>query len=292
MNTSNLVPGSSSTAVQLQALADLCARATAWANTIVFGKSNALNGASIAAKKVIEVDKVPVMRGGEMRLICDYKPILQVLGVDIGLDMASLATVGPSVASSIRIGERTLYVPFTGIMQTWPPNQYFNVDDMVAVWQYVAGYPHTSLAATCAAGQATITLTPTDGATGLLGIFPGVVMTVIDQTAGTGAVAQTESFTVQSVTGNVVTATSNFLHTHTVPTAPDFIPVTCLPDGVRLATLYLLTTLLKTRGDSSMVIDDIVEPRQIKHDSGDLWADFKLACNWLKPYKIRMKSPR
>ena len=112
VDTSNLVVGGSA-AQSTQALADTLTRASSWADRITMGADAAAKGASLCATLSIESGMMPAVRG-ELRLVCDYKPIIQVNGVDIGPDMGSLASVGASAAGAIRIGRRTIYVPLTG----------------------------------------------------------------------------------------------------------------------------------------------------------------------------------
>ncbi len=291
MATDDLIPGSQTTqsnaAAQEQALVDTLRRASEWTDRICFGAVASSKRTGLRASVNVEVDEVPVVRG-YLRLYCDIKPIAEVRGVDVGLVMGSLNTIGSSLAAGIRIGRRTIYVPFSipflsasfrNFGMVFPP------DKLVAVWAYVGGFPHTSLAANIVKGTNTATLTPTDGSTGLLAVYPGTSLEIVDGVS-------TEYFVVQSVSNNVVTSTTNFVNDHNIPQAPDFIAVTAVPPGVRLATIYLNTALLKTRGDSSIALEEITSPRSIQRVAGDVWADIQFAKDLLKPYKSHVKKPR
>jgi len=291
MSTNDLIPSSQSTqsnaAAQEQALVDTLRRASEWTDRICFGAVASSKRTGLRASINVEIDEVPVVRG-YLRLYCDIKPIAEVRGVDVGLVMGSLNTVGSSLAAGIRIGRRTIYVPFAipflsanfrNFGMTFPP------DKLIVAWSYVGGFPHTSLAANITAGASTATLTPTDGATGLLAVYPGTSMEIVDG-------VNTEYFVVQSVANNIVTATAPFVNSHAVPAGRDFVAVTSVPPGVRLATTFLNTALLKTRGDSSIALEEITSPKVIQKVAGDVWVDIQMAKDFLKPYMSRVKKPR
>jgi hypothetical protein len=291
MSTNDLIPSSQTTqsnaAAQEQALVDTLRRASEWTDRICFGAVASSKRTGLRASINVEVDQVRIVNGW-LRLYCDIKPIAEVRGVDVGLFMGGLTTIGSGLAAAIRIGRRTIYVPYS--VPAFPANfrqftQNEPSDKVTVVWAYVGGFPHTALAANITHGTSTVTLTPTDGATGLLAIYPGTSMEVVDG-------VNTEYFVVQSLSANVVTTTAPFANDHTIPLAPDFIAVTSVPPGVRLATTFLTTALLKTRGDSSISLEEISEPRSIEKVSGEMWADIEIAKSMLKPYMSRVKKPR
>jgi hypothetical protein len=291
MSTNDLIPSSQTTqsnaAAQEQALVDTLRRASEWTDRICFGAVASSKRTGLRASINVEVDQVPVING-YLKLYCDIKPIAEVRGVDVGIVMGSLVTIGPSLAAGIRIGRRTIYVPysvpyfsasFRNYAETQPPSK------LTVVWAYVGGFPHTALAANIVHGTSTATLTPTDGSTGLLAVYPGTSMEIVDG-------VNTEYFVVQTVNNNVVTSTTPFVNDHSIPLSPDFIAVTAVPPGVRLATTYLNTALLKTRGDSSISLEEITQPRSIEKVAGDVWTDITIAKDMLKPYKSHVKKPR
>lgn len=291
MDTTDLIPSSqtaqSNAAAQEQALVDTLRRASEWVDRICFGAVASSKRTGLRASLNVEVDEVNMINGW-IKLYCDVKPIAEVRGVDVGLVMGQLASVGPQLASGIRIGRRTIYVPysvpfipstFRNFIELEPPTK------LTVVWAYVGGFPHTQLAANITAGTNTATLAPTDGGTGLLAVYPGTSFEVVDG-------VNTEYVVVQSVANNVITTTTNFINPHTIPQGPDFIPVTAVPPGARLAAVYLTTALLKTRGDSSIALEEINSPRSVMKVAGDVWADIQLAKDFLKPYKSHVKKPR
>ena len=288
MDVNNLVPEGDA-AAQVQSLADTIQRASAWIDRFCLGADMAAKGASLCATTTIEGDQVTAING-ELRLVCDYKPVIMVNGVDIGFDMSNLSSVGPAVASQIRIGRRTIYVPLMPLIYRSGATMYPAVSaaagTYVAVWSYVNGYPHTQLVEPITAGATSCVVAPTDGGTGLLGIIPNVTqMTIRDG-------ALTERFTVQSVTGTTITTTLPFRNSHALPQAPDFLPVTAMPADIRDAAIFATTFLIKTRGDMAIVLEGLTEPKDVQKSVGDEWADLTWAMHSLEPYRVRYKKGR
>lgn len=295
MDTSSLVPGGSP-AAQAQALADTINRASRWTDNYCFGADPAAKGASLAATLSVESQMVRV-KNGELRLVCDYKPILEVVGIDIGADPANASTVGASVASTVRIGRRTIYVPYSsgllfgrsGDSGGQIPTTGVVGGGYYAVWSYVNGYPHTKLTSDVAAGATSCQVQATDGNGGLYGVYGGVTqLTIIDGTA-------TETVTVSAVTAGTSTATlttSAFVNAHTVPTAPDFLPVTAIPADVQQAVISMTTMLIKTRGARALVMPQTPGgrvDRQAFAQAGAL-EDWDIATGILARYAVRLKA--
>lgn len=292
MNTDTLVPGGTA-ADQTQSLYETIGRASAWVDRYVYGTDPAAKGASLAATLSVESDYLPTVKG-EVRLICDYKPVLELVGCDVGIDPSSVSSIGSTLSAKVRFGRRTIYVPVTS--GYWPANTTINTSPpppiaatwpgrIYVVWSYVNGYPHTSLAADVAAGATSLNLVATNGAGGFYGIYPGTTMTIVDG-------VNTEKFSVASVSGTTITTVAPLANAHTVPTAPDFLPVTALPEDVTLACIFFTTALIKTRGDNSVVLDELIEPTQMRPMVGDVESDVAYAMELLDPYRIRLKSPR
>ena len=297
MATGTLVPGKT-TADQTQALADTIRRASAWADRLCFGADPASKGASLAASLSVESIWTTVKQG-ELRLICDYKPILELVGCDLGNDPSSVTSIG-TLSSGVRFGRRTIYVPFWGLPfrsgdsapNTPPiPSTYGR---MYAVWSYVNGYPHTQLVDSVTAGATSCVVSATDGNGGLWGVYPasgafaGTELTIYDG-------QYTETVYVQGVTTGTTTTTlttSAFANAHTVPTAPDFIPVSAVPSDVHQAVISLTTMLIKTRGARALVLPNNIGGQANKQSLGQagVLEDWQIAEMLLTPYRIRMKA--
>ncbi len=288
MSTSSLVPGGSATQ-QTQSLADTIRRASRWADRYLFGSDPAGKGASLAATLTVQNSYIPVINN-ELRLYCDYKPIMELVGLEVGFDPSSTTPYSTNGAASVRFGNQVIHVPASYAALTNSPYPIFaptggfaNGRKVYAVWSYVNGYAHTSLASNVLAGSTTITLTSTDNNGGLLGVYPGTVFNILDN-------AYTESITVKSVSGNVVTTTAPLQYAHTVPTAPDFIPVTSIPDDVTQGIIFLTTALIKTRGDFSITLNEMNAPTHRNSTVGDVESDVAYALEFLDPYRIRTKG--
>ena len=297
LNTTTLVPGGSA-AQQVQSLADTIARASSWADEICFGYDPATQGASLAASLSVESDYTTV-KNGELRLICDYKPILEVTGVDVGADPSSVASIG-AVASMARIGRRTIYIPWSSTIAFRQGDQLASVPTSwptggktYAVWSYVNGYPHTQLVADVLANSTTCTVAATNGSGGLWGVFPasgtfpGTALTIYDG-------ALTERVFVQGITPGTTTTTlttTPFANTHTVPAPPDFLPVTALPTVIHQAVISLTMALIKIRGSRALVMQQTPGSppnAQALAQAGAL-EDYRIACDILRRYAVKLK---
>ncbi len=289
LDTSQLVPGGGPLD-QLRALADVMSAASADIDDVCFGLDAASKGASLVATLSIESAAVKVIQG-QLRLVCDYKPIIQVNAVDIGFAMSNLASIGAALAGEITFGVRTIYVPlgtaaiFSPILGALSaPAPTSNGTVMQVVWSYVNGYPHTELAANVTAGATTVEVLPTDGGTGLLGIVPNVTrLTIRDG-------ANTESFTVSGVSGTTLTSATPLQYAHAVPEQPDFLPVTAMPNAIKTSCIYTAMYLIKTRGDNALMLQEISEPQKMSKYPGDEFSDLTYARDLLTPYRIRSKG--
>lgn len=304
MDTSTLIENGNQ-AAQTQALYDTIRRASRWADRYCFGADPAAKGASLAATLSVESAQAKIIRG-EIRLVCDYKPILEVVGIDVGTDPSAVSTVGAQIAAATRVGRRTLYVPVGYSGWTTQPTASFDSSitfdgsapapvstpgrrwdgTVYAVWSYVNGYPHNQLAQNIEADATQVVVKATDGAGGVYGVYPGTQLTVIDG-------ASTETVTVTSVTPGTATCTigtTAFADSHTAPAGPDFLPVTALPEDISLAVIFFTTSLIKTRGDNSLVLDEVREADQMHSSMGDVAEDVAYAMELLDPYRVRIKG--
>lgn len=282
MDVADLVPNGSNQQ-QAESLAGVLGRASAWADRYCFGADPAAKGASLAATISVEAAYLRPL-GGSLRLACDYKPIVSVVGVDVGFGPTSVQSIGPSAAASLRFGRRTIYVPACDLPAFTGRVPFPQTPKVYVVWSYVNGYPHTSLAATVSEGATVLPVAATDGGSTVLGVVPGTRLTIVDG-------AFTETVTVTAVNGTSLTVTA-LANTHTLPDSPDFLPVTAMPQDVAQAVIFLATALIKTRGDNSLVLDEITEPRQIRPSAGDEFSDVGMARQLLAPYRVRIKSGR
>jgi hypothetical protein len=140
-----------------------------------------------------------------------------------------------------------------------------------------------------AKGATTCQVTATDGNGGVWGIIPGMTyLRVVD-----GDV--TERVLVKAITPGTDTATltvSAFANAHTLPDAPDFIPMNALTSGIEQALISITTALIKVRGVKSYVMASTPGSAPAKEVLAQAGAtgDWATADRLLNPYKIRTKS--
>lgn len=304
MDTNSLKPGGTPEESQ-QSLADVIRRASRWADSICFGADPSSKGVSLAASLSVESVRTRI-KAGELRLICDYRPILEVVGIDIGIDPSNVATIGPTMAGQTVIKRRTIVVPFgtnrvfgrQGDSPGWVPTG-LGSGGVYAVWSYVNGYPHTALAASVTEGATTCVVRSTDGLGGVWGLypasgaFPGSGLTIING-------GLTETVFVQSVApnGNTTTLTTTpFANAHDLPDSPDFLPATTIPEDVQQAVISLTTMLIKTRGIRALIMPTAPGGRVSTASKSQLGSagaleDYQVACKLLREggYVIRSKQ--
>jgi hypothetical protein len=277
-------------------LANRVRSATSWVNNHCFGSDPSSAGASLAASLSVESVLTDV-KGGSLRLICDYRPIVEVTGIDVGLNPANVQSIGQNVLNSCTILRKTIVVPTygysfrSGDYGSPPPAPLVNGygASVYAVWSYVNGYPHTALVDSVAVGDTSCVVAATNGSGGLWGVYPGITQfRILD-----GPFTETVSVTAITVGSSTTTlATSAFAYAHTVPLAPDFIPVSALPPDVTLAAEFMTTMLIKTRGARGFVMPSTpgaMPNKQALAQAGAL-EDWMIAARLLKPYVIHSKS--
>ncbi len=285
-----------------QTLADTIRRACTWADTVVFGVDPSGKGASLSASLSVE-DAYVGLKGRQLRLICDYKPIIEVVGITVGTGPGHVFSLPPTVQSTVQIWRRTIMVPFIGVIYrssdvpVWTPNNIPPGNTIYAVWSYVNGYPHTKLLTSVVAGATTCKVMTTNGTGGLWGVypatltrgFPGTQLTVTDG-------MNTEGIFVKGIeqTGtDTVLTTSPFRHAHTVPAHPDFISVSNVPQDVHQAAISLTSMLVKLRGTIAFEMppaSTLTTPQQSIFAQSGALEDFNIAMRNLQRYRVLAKS--
>lgn len=283
VGTSGLVPGATNPQVaSLESLAQVLARATAWANEIMFHD----NTGSMAANVVTEADYFTVKPDGSVALICNYRPLLEVVGIAVGPSPGEQANLDSTATTMLSVSNKVITLPSVASNSGPVPNfgQWPSVNGKVFVtWQYVVGYPHTSLAANATAGATSIAVQASGLAgTGFVGVDPFTVPTQLRIVDG-GA---TETVVVTAISGLVCTLNAPLQFSHTVPAGPDFIPVTALPWGIEEATISLTNVLIKLKGSRAQVM--AASPGQTPSGTEiaqvGASADLSTAMRLLKPF--------
>lgn len=279
VGTQGLVPGSDQQATDSTvALLQEIERASSWMDQHAFHVPDGTFAASVSTEKA----RIKVKPNGELCLISNFKPILEVVGIGVGADPGLITNLAPAPplwweGQVIRLPPGWTQNPATSFpVFTWRgPYAY-------VVWQTVNGFPHVQLAANVAAHDTTISVTPSspDGTT-VVGIYPNTPLQIVDG-------AKSETVVVQSVSGTTLTLVAGTQFDHEIPTAPDFIRVSAIPWAIEQACVSLTSVLLKTRGNRSFVLPGApgsAATRKAMAQAGAL-DDFDNACRLLKPYVI------
>lgn len=279
VSTAALVPNGTAAQSQ-QALADTIMRASGWIDEHCFHDA----GGTLAASVSVESSPIRV-KNGAIRLICKYKPILEVQGIALGVNPNQLAslTSNPGISVDGKIitlppvavsGPPGDYLP--GLGSAWGGYSY-------AAWSYVNGFPHTALAAPVTLGATAIQVEPStpDGTT-VCGIYPGTQLTIFDGVNTETVVA------AAAPTGTTINLAAPTAFAHTLPTAPDTIRVSSIPRAVEQACISLTSCLIKLRGSKAMVMPTGpgtgAPSKQALVQAGGL-QDFDVACKLLKPFR-------
>lgn len=282
--TNGLVAGSSSESTDSTAsLAQVIQRASAWIDNHCFHRSDG----SLVSSITVEQMMVTLKPGGQAVFLVNFKPLRQLVGLALGPYSGNLQSVSSQTAAAIILGEKSFTLPgwsyqgnTTGFVTPWP-----TVDGRIlGVYSYIAGWPHSTLSASVAAGSTTLTVNPpVPGATTLYGAYAGTPLTIKDG-------ANTETVVLASdPTGLTLNLVSGTTFSHALPAAPDATMVTALPSSVEQACISVVNVLLKTQGMRAQVLPGSIgaatpNQKQAMARAGAL-GDFELAESLLKPFQ-------
>lgn len=181
LDSQNLIPGGTQDQ-QEEELFNVLLRATGWANRIA--------EQTLGGHVVIESDRYPVDRWGNVYIVPLNNPVRQVNAVAIGSDFQNMALI-PITATNpwIERQESLILSQWTGganlsSLQFGPPVSA-GCDEVFVQFKYVAGYCSTVLSAPASAGATQITVADPTGLQsavtgGLLGTIPGSVARIWD----------------------------------------------------------------------------------------------------------------
>ena len=279
MDVANLIPGGSAQA-NATALVETIGRASSWIDSYCCGHSGTLSST---------VETEPARVWGTYRSTLAIKtrfwPIAEVRSFSYSPQPGGLvnnlsASVNPS--NSIAIYPQEFEVTTTGTVAfSGQTNTGFggfgSGNGIVRRWEYdtvytyVAGWPNTTLAASVAAGAASVAPSV------VTGIYPGTVLTIYD-------LPNDEMVTVASnyTPGNsVVPLTSNLQFNH-ASTAT----ITNMPPAIKQAAILATTAFIKQRGSGALIAADIGEVTRTQSGfAQNAGSDFQQAMTLLAPYK-------
>ena len=283
--TQGLVPKTANPQADSTAsLAEQIAEASAWVDDFCYHRGDG----SFSAGLTNEQMTVQMKPGGRLVLICNFRPVLEVVGVALGTSPSQLTNMDPVTAQDIVIGEKTITLPgyWSSGMKAPVPflRGYPTVSgNVLCVYTYVNGFPHTMLSADAALGATSITVAPSaPGGSALYGAYPGTPLVIEDGPS-------TETVVVASrPTGLTVPLATPLVYAHNTPAPPDATMVTALPPSIKRATVYVTNFLIKSQGMRAQVPAAIggatPAQRQAMGRAGTLH-DWDAACHLLKIWR-------
>lgn len=280
IDTTNMVPGTTVPANSTASLAETILRASAWLDQFVFHRGDG----TIAASVTTEWDWITVKPDGSLSLICNFKPVLQVIGVGLGPTPSQQSSLDSTTAGDIAIDGKIIELPGTwcwsGPVPSFRGFPSYNGQAYVT-WQYVNGYPHMALAANANAGATSITVTPAVPSAFPYGVYANTPLTIRDG-------QNTEVVQISTTpTSNTLQLVSPLQFTHVLPGTPDSILVSSVPWQIEQATILLTSCLIKTRGSRAFVMSDSPGGKPSRKAMGEAGAlaDYDMALTMLKPFQ-------
>lgn len=253
IDISDLVPDGS-LADQQAALADVIARASGWADDIC----NQVLAATVNTERA----RYRVNRYGYVRVPLRYKPVLEVVGIKVGLRVAAMTTF--TDFTNVQVNKYSVDIPAVPSVASVPCIWGVGADLLVEV-QYVNGWCNALLTTDVLAGATTLLIAPTEG------VYPGTALRISDG-------VQSEVVTVASsyVSGSSIPllAPTSFAHATGVS-------VSNLPVQVKQATVLLTAVLIQTRGDDAIILDSVENPTRLSDTYGASGTNVALAMSQL-----------
>ena len=136
---------------------------------------------------------------------------------------------------------------------------------------YVNGYANTVISASANAGVTALPVTE------LAGFVPNMKFTIFDGVS-TEILTVASSFVPATGAGSVTLAAgTSYAHDASVS-------VSALPPAVKQACIYMTNVILKSRGNSALVMDSITAT-SIVGNNPNVSNDYNMACDLLKPFR-------
>ena len=252
--------------VQDAELANVIARASSWIDTYC----NQVIGATLEN----EQQRTRISADGTIRLHPRYNPIIALTAFQYGNPSTQLETLGD--CSVAWIEDSSIIVPYATLSTTYSsqgPLQFGfpsspNIQTYVK-YTYVTGYANTTIV-TATAGATTITVA--DGT----GITAGLRLKIYDG-YNSEFVNVASTYTFGSTTIPLVSA---LVYTHA-----SGISISALPPAIKEAAILVTVSMLKVRGDNSMVMGITSSPGQLVAGADKLGTEIALAQQLLQPYR-------
>ena len=240
------------------ALIGVIADASAWVDAIC--------EQILAATIDIQVGRYRIDRDGNVKVPCDYSPVIAVNAVSTGDRPQDLAAVTDLTGTWIR--PKVVQIP---VVQTFYDRVGYASGDLYVEMTYVNGYANTTLADAANPGDTTIVVT------GPLGIAPNMNLGCYDGSTSEPLVVSSS----YSYGSSTVPLASPLANGHAAGTA-----VSALPPEVRRATKLLTSALIKTRGDEAFQMASIsAEPETTALGQPGLTRDVEIATRLLARFR-------
>ncbi len=263
MDCSNLIPGGSAQA-NLESLVETIGRASSWIDQHCMGVAGTL-----CATSNIENARIWGSYRNTLLVRCKYWPVVEVQSFEYSTLPAGLAnnnTASITPAGNIVIYPQQFEVSLSGVVG-WglgAPAGIVRGVEYTCQFQYVNGWPTSTLSASVAAGAASIAPISTEG------IYPGITLTLYD--LPNDEQVQVASSYVPHTTPVPLVGTTQYAHASGVM-------VSNLPPAVKQAAILVTTAFIKQRGSGALVVADMgaVTKQQtgFSQNAGSDWAEAK-----------------
>lgn len=254
-----------STALNDAELTNVIGRASSWMDSHC--------GQVLAATQDTESFRARVSRDGFLRVHPRYWPIVSVISASFGSNPQLMQTLDPTTAW---LEPQAVVFPLTGAgsaylgaLQLGP--SYSPLAEQFVTITYWNGYANTLLNGTVSVGAASISVTDRTG------FAPGQPFIIYDG-ASTERLTVASSYTPATGAGLVTLATAATA-SHTTG-----LSVSALPPAVKQAAIYMVNVLLKSRGNSALVMGGIT-PAEIVSNNPAVSNDYAMACDLLEPFR-------
>jgi len=257
--------GGGSLALNDVELGNVLARASSW--------MDAHCGQVLAATVDTENFRCRASRDGFLRIHPRYWPIASVVACSFGSGPQSMQALDVSTAwiesESVVFPLVLTNLSFLGSIQ-FSKNYQVLAEQFVTI-TYVNGYANTVLSASANAGVTSLAVDE------LAGFVPNTKFTIFDG-VNTEIVTVASSFTASTGAGSVTLAAPT-AYAHTAG-----MSASAMPPAVKQACIYMTNVILKSRGNSALVMDSITAT-SIVGNNPNVANDYNMACDLLKPFR-------
>ena len=257
--------GGGSMALNDVELGNVLARASSW--------MDAHCGQVLSATVDTENFRGRASRDGFLRVHPRYWPIASLVSASFGSSPQSMQSLSADTAwiesESIVFPLALSNMSFLGPIQ-FSKNYQVLAEQFITI-TYINGYANTLLSASANSG---VTSLPVQE---LAGFVPNTKFTVFDG-VNTEILTVASSFTATTGAGSVTLA---------APTAyahANGMSASALPPAVKQACIYMTNVILKSRGNSALVMDSITAT-SIVGNNPNVSNDYNMACDLLKPFR-------